>query len=284
MTRHIFNEFGQDRIILFDIDKEYELTDSVRLHNFHLIMITDGELTVDVNHRIFQMKPMSSLHLSAGDIIRNISSVPGTTGHHIIFSPEFQNEIRTTRKSPISIQLKKEFPYQEFTLDEYRFLDESISRLTRYIDDTSHHYQSIVIKNEVHNLLLNISDKRRKMHGEMMVNADHHEVIRERFKSLLEGHSEEHHSVNWYADVLSISPDYLSKIIREYDGTSARVWISRSIIDKAAFMMKQSDITLKEISDRLHFPDQSSFGRFFKSNTGRSPKEFRKGLTGNITE
>lgn len=80
---------------------------------------------------------MSSLHLSAGDIIRNISSVPGTTGHHIIFSPEFQNEIRTTRKSPISIQLKKEFPYQEFTSDKYRFLNESISRLTRYIDDTS---------------------------------------------------------------------------------------------------------------------------------------------------
>lgn len=61
MTRHIFNEFGQDRIILFDIDKEYELTDSVRLHNFHLIMITDGELTVDVNHRIFQMKPMLTI-------------------------------------------------------------------------------------------------------------------------------------------------------------------------------------------------------------------------------
>lgn len=279
MTRHIFNEFGQDRIILFDIDQEYELRDSVRLHNFHLIMITDGELTVDVNHRVFQMKPMSSLHFSAGDIIRSISSASGTKGHHIIFSPEFQNEIRTTRKSPISIQLKKEFPYQEFTSDEYRFLDESISRLTRYIDDTSHHYQSIVIKNEVHSLLLNISDKRRKMHGEMMVNADHHEVIRERFKNLLEGHSEEHHSVNWYADALSISPDYLSKIIREYDGTSARVWISRSIIDKAAFMMKQSDISLKEISDRLHFPDQSSFGRFFKNNTGRSPKEFRKGLT-----
>ena len=60
--------------------------------------------------------------------------------------------------------------------------------------------------------------------------------------------------------------------------------INRSIIDKAKFMMKQSDLTLKEISDRLHFPDQSSFGRFFKSNTAQSPKEFRKGLTGNISE
>ena len=36
--------------------------------------------------------------------------------------------------------------------------------------------------------------------------------------------------------------------------------------------------TLKEISDRLNFPDQSGFGRFFRSNTGKSPKEFRQEL------
>jgi AraC-like DNA-binding protein len=43
--------------------------------------------------------------------------------------------------------------------------------------------------------------------------------------------------------------------------------------------MMQSNLTLKEISDKLNFPDQSSFGRFFKSNTGQSPKEYRKRLT-----
>jgi AraC-like DNA-binding protein len=44
--------------------------------------------------------------------------------------------------------------------------------------------------------------------------------------------------------------------------------------------MMQSDLTLKEISDKLNFPDQSSFGRFFKNNTGQSPKEYRRTLTG----
>ena len=76
-----------------------------------------------------------------------------------------------------------------------------------------------------------------------------------------------------------ISPDYLSKIIREYDGRSARAWINASIIEKAKFLMLQSNLTLKEISDKLNFPDQSSFGRFFKSSTGWSPKEYRKNLT-----
>jgi AraC-like DNA-binding protein len=43
-------------------------------------------------------------------------------------------------------------------------------------------------------------------------------------------------------------------------------------------MMRQQNLSIKEISDRLHFPDQSSFGRFFKSNTGQSPKEYRNSL------
>jgi AraC-like DNA-binding protein len=81
-----------------------------------------------------------------------------------------------------------------------------------------------------------------------------------------------------------ISPDYLSKIIREFDGTSARTWINDSIIEKAKFLMLQSNLTLKEISDKLNFPDQSSFGRFFKNNTGQSPKEYRKTLTGADSE
>ena len=44
--------------------------------------------------------------------------------------------------------------------------------------------------------------------------------------------------------------------------------------------MRQSNLTLKDISDKLNFPDQSSFGRFFKNNTGQSPKDYRKGMNG----
>lgn len=284
MQKHIYNEFGQERIKIFEIDGKIDLDGRIRAHNYHLIMLRSGEMTVDINFRAFRMKPFSTLHISAGEVIKKIDSSREISGYHIIFSPDFQTEIRTTRKSPISIQLKKEFPYQEFSEKEYEFLHTSVERLILYIENTSHHYQPIVVKNEVHSLLLNISNKRRQLHGDTIGNANHQEMIRERFRNLVEGHSSEQHSVGWYADALRISPDYLSKIIREYDGTSARVWINKDIISKAEFLMQQSDISIKEISGRLNFPDQSSFGRFFKSITGQSPKDYRRKLTGNDSE
>jgi AraC-like DNA-binding protein len=284
MKVYSFNEFGQDRVRIYEINGGIDLNPPIRLHNYHLIMLTSGEITVDINFRAFRMKPQSSIHLSDGEIIRKLDTSKDVCGYHIVFSPEFQTEIRTTRKSPISIQLKKEFPYQEFSETEYGFLSATLRRLISYMSDPSHHYQDIVIKNTVHTLLLDISDKRRKDHGYALDNATHHEVIRERFKNLLEGHSDKQHNVSWYADALMISPDYLSKIIREYDGSSAKSWINASIVSKARFLMKQHNLSIKEISTRLNFLDQSSFGRFFKANTGQSPREYREKLTGDDSD
>lgn len=278
MITYTFREYDEDRIVIRDIVDCIDLKSPIKLNKFHLIFVETGEITIDVNHRIFNLSRHSSLHLNNGDTIRSIKTSKIIRGIHMIFSPSFQNEIRTTRKSPISIQLKKEFPAQFFSEEEYRFLADSINRLKKYISYTTHYCQPIVVKNAVHNLLLDISDRRRKDHGDRMNNATHKEVILERFRSLVNGHCNEYHSVNWYADALMITPDYLSKIIRESEGKSARDLINERIVSNAKFMMRQSDISIKEISEKLHFPDQSSFGRFFKANTGQSPKEYRKKL------
>lgn len=272
----IYQEYGVERIKVYPLKGVLNLTPPIRVQNYHLILIEEGYINLDLNFRLFKMRKHSSIHISAGDIIRGTSVSNDICGYHIIFSQEFQTEMRTTRKSPISIQLKKEFPYQEFSEDEYALLEGYMERIIKFINDKKHFYQSIVIKNEVQNLLLNISNKRKAVHGNHIDNADHHGMIRERFRNLIAGHSDRQHNVSWYAEAMMISPDYLSKIIREYDGTSASAWISDSIIEKCEFLMKQSNLSLKEISDRMNFTDQSTFGRFFKSKTGLSPKAYRK--------
>lgn len=280
MAEYIFKEYGFNRVTIYEMNKETIIKSPVKLQNYHLIMLTEGSIEIDVNYRIFQMTGLSSLHLSAGDIIRKIKASDNVKGYHIVFSEEFHAEIRTTRNSPINLQLKKEYPYQIFTEKEYDFLLQSVSRLITYINDTTHFHHALVIKNEVHNLVLNISDKRRKDHGDKIYKADRQKMILERFKDLLNGHCEKQHEVSWYAEALTISADYLSKITKENDGRSARAWINEAIIAKAASLMHYADLNIKEISEKLNFTDQSSFGRFIRKNTGMSPKEFR----GHVTE
>ncbi|MBQ2133511.1 MAG: helix-turn-helix domain-containing protein [Bacteroidales bacterium] len=45
---------------------------------------------------------------------------------------------------------------------------------------------------------------------------------------------------------------------------------------KAKVLLRTPQLTIKEITDKLKFADQSSFGKFFKKHTGISPKKYRE--------
>lgn len=276
MSQYVFKEYGKDRFSIYEMSNRNLISSPAKLSQFHLIMVSEGSIEIDVNFRVFNLTEKSSLHLSAGDMVRMLKTSDSIKGYHIVFTPEFQNEIRSSRNSPINLQLKKEYPHQTFTPEEYDFLLMSIDRLIRYVKDTSHCHQATVIKNEAFNLLLNISDKRRKEHGEKTYDVDRHKILQQRLKDLINGHSEMYHDVSWYAEKLGVSPDYLSRITKECNGKSVRLWINESLISKATVLLRQKDLSIKEISEMLNFTDQSSFGRFFRKNTGRSPKSFRK--------
>ena len=40
-------------------------------------------------------------------------------------------------------------------------------------------------------------------------------------------------------------------------------------------MLLGTDLQIQQISDTLHFPSQSVFGKFVKRTTGLSPREYR---------
>jgi len=101
-------------------------------------------------------------------------------------------------------------------------------------------------------------------------------LVFENFLSLVTQYHTSQRNVSFYADQLCLTPKYLSKLVRTVSGRSAPDWIDSYVILEAKNMLKYSDISIKEIVYRLHFPDQSSFYKFFKSRTGMIPSEYRQ--------
>ena len=56
---------------------------------------------------------------------------------------------------------------------------------------------------------------------------------------------------------------------------SAKEIIDENLILELKMALQSTGMSLKEIADKYHFPDQSFFGRYFKKHTGMSPKEYR---------
>ncbi len=98
----------------------------------------------------------------------------------------------------------------------------------------------------------------------------------EKFMRLLSIHYQEHHDIQYYASLMNVTPKYLSLLIKRSSGKLASQWINEYLISEAKKLIKYSDMSIQEIAYKLHFANQSSFGKFFKKHTGISPNEYRK--------
>lgn len=87
-----------------------------------------------------------------------------------------------------------------------------------------------------------------------------------------------HREVKWYADQLKMSPKYLSEIVKEVSGRPAGQWITSFVITDIKALLRNSDLSIKEIAVEMNFPNQSFLGKYFKNATGMSPVEYRNGL------
>ena len=86
----------------------------------------------------------------------------------------------------------------------------------------------------------------------------------------------EFRSVQYYADKLWLSPKYLSETVKTISGKPANNWIEAFVIVEIKIMLKNTDKSIKEIANDLHFTNQSFMGKYFRERTGISPREYRK--------
>ena len=100
------------------------------------------------------------------------------------------------------------------------------------------------------------------------------EEIFQRFIGEVEKHYRKERSVKFYADLLCISPKYLSTVIYKISQQLAGEWIDAYVILEAKTLLKSGRLTIQQISEQLNFSNKSFFGKFFKLCAGMSPKEY----------
>ena len=100
----------------------------------------------------------------------------------------------------------------------------------------------------------------------------------EQFIHLVQNHCKEERNVNYYANLLHITPRYLTKLCRKHSDFSATEWIQKITVERILLLMENKNLTIKEISDDMNFSAYTFFSRYFKKVTGTTPTEYRKRL------
>lgn len=83
-------------------------------------------------------------------------------------------------------------------------------------------------------------------------------------------------TVQFIAQGLNLSPNYLSDMLRTYTGQTTQQHIQNRLIEKAKELLSTTGLSVSEIAYQLGFEHPQSFHRLFKNQTTVSPVQFRQ--------
>ena len=261
----MFVDFSSDMIVG---DEEYISPYSViaLCHSGHMECEYDLRPVEFHAHDIAVMRP--------GHIIRQIAKSDDYSVQLIVTPVSFLNTMRRQYMNH-HLATRKSFdthPCQHLNDEQYRQVCDAFN-LVRTACGVQGIYRDELISSAFHTLMVLLSTYRYEQLEDMQ---DAGRQLSSRFNDALIEHYRESREVGFYARMFHLSPKYFSTLIKQETGYGAGEWIDRYVVLQAkALLNRMRNLSIQEITDRLGFPEQASFSRFFRRNTGMSPTEYR---------
>jgi AraC-like DNA-binding protein len=82
-------------------------------------------------------------------------------------------------------------------------------------------------------------------------------------------------TVNFFAEKLNLTPNYLSDVLKNITGKNAQTYIQESLIDRAKELLSTTNLSVKEIAYDLGFERPQSFSTMFKKKTQQTPMQYK---------
>ena len=83
-------------------------------------------------------------------------------------------------------------------------------------------------------------------------------------------------SVAYFADKCCYSTKYFGELVKTETGRTARDFIDDRLLRAAKQLLADEELSISQVSQELGFEYPQHFVRFFKSQTGKTPSEYRR--------
>ena len=270
---------GND-LILFDSFGDVPMpTEARRMRCLFVALCTSGraQYTVDTHRRTVEQNDVSILN--EGQVVGNYLLSRDCNGLAFMMSYDFFRSVISgihelsalfifSRTHPV-FHLS---PEQSQTLKEYFFL------IKKKVDDKNHHFRRELTGSLVKALIYDISNRIYEIQQEIDMDKKQTraETIFTHFIRLVEQHFRRERRVGWYALQMNITAKYLSETVKAVSKRTPNEWIDNYVTMELSVLLKNSTLSIKDITKQMNFPNQSFLGKYFKEHVGMSPSEYRK--------
>ncbi|MBR1688021.1 MAG: AraC family transcriptional regulator [Prevotella sp.] len=139
-----------------------------------------------------------------------------------------------------------------------------------------HHFYRDVLINAVQTMILDFFDFHAEMYGVDKISSQNHQLMSQFIALLERGDYRKNREIAYYADILCITPKYLSEVSKKVSGFPATYWITRYASLDISRLLRNRNLSFTDISDMYGFSSVSHFSRYVQTNLGAKPTEFRE--------
>ena len=248
------------------------------LNYYDITFITEGKGAFSVDNQTYEAIPRDVLFSKPGEI-RNWDTHHITNGYALIFEEEFLSFLF---KDSLFVQHLSFFQI-ESSSSLLHLSDELYTRILETLHDIKMEIDSYqqgdvhVLRALLYEVLMLLDREYKKVNMEEETTSKEVGNIHiDKFMKLVESHLKEQHSVQYYADKLCITPNYLNEIVTSTKGISAKQYIRNKVMDEAKRLLTYTDFPISDIAFELHFSTVSYFIRSFRQYTGTTPLLYRR--------
>jgi len=267
-----------DDLILFDRFQDLPIPQEPRRLSGLIVGIClqgKAQYTVDTEERM--IRPNDVIIINDNQIIDNYMSSPDFNGVAMIISLNFfNNSIKDITEISQLFIFSRSHPVFNIEAEKTGMLKAYYAALKYKVNDTDNHFRSDIVQSIFLTLIYEISNiiyNRQQSDNQKQSRADY---IFAEFIGLVEKNFRTERRVAWYADQIHITPKYLSETIKQISHKTPNEWIDQYVALEIRVLLKNTNLTIKEITNELNFPNQSFLGKFFKDKVGISPLKYRR--------
>lgn len=147
--------------------------------------------------------------------------------------------------------------------------------LNQPIDESDRPFREEVIKGLVGALLNGFCSLLQKHTEGRGGEASQTTKLFNQFLTNLQSVTRKHQPVAHYASQLCISAKYLTVICKKNSGKTANDWVTEYTLADISHYLRDTTMSIKEVSNLLGFTNTSFFGKYVKDHLGCTPVEYR---------
>ena len=252
-----------------------------RLDAFAILFCSEGSISFTSGLRRHTLDAKMLFVFLPGSILQVESIRPESSVYTVICEEEFIRRINIDIRllSQLFLHVEKQ-PCLKLDEKEWTGITRSFEELgAEGTEMPADVYSAEVIRSIIRTLaykVCRVIGRHIETSGERQISArSRNDEYFNQFMSELTKHYMQERSVGFYAGQLHLTPKYLTTIIRKTSGRTAAEWIDDYVVLEAKNLLKYSTMSIQEIAYCLNFPNQSFFGKYFRSHTGMTPSAYR---------